>query len=129
MRTLGDRIVKAGDELRVSLQHDPQYPSIISLRKLRHYCAGQFLEASSKYDRFWSFFVCSFIDDVFFNFGGDTPYDEELHKVRTSLYERIADTFCEIGEAFAENRSDELVKTLSDLAEEYSNRISFLNKS
>lgn len=130
MESIFDRILITGEELRVSLEKDPEHPNITALRKLHHYCSKKLFEAESKYDRFLCFFICSLIDDIFLNLGGDTPYDQELHSTRLSLFNKISEVFLNIGKISSDKEGLlDIIENLSDLINNYTERVNFLNKS
>lgn len=123
-------IHRISDELRESLEREPSHPSMAALRRLRYFCSRQFLEAEDKYERFLCFFLSCFIDDVFFNLGGDTPYDKELHNERIYLFKKITETL----QSIEKKEKDEewllkVLESISDLVDVYSDKINFLNKS
>ncbi|MDQ7786738.1 MAG: hypothetical protein RDU01_03945 [Thermodesulfovibrionales bacterium] len=130
MESIYDNIIMAADELKASLEADPMHPNITALRKLRHFCSRIFLESQHNKDRFICFFICSFIDDIFLNLGGDTPYDLQLHKERISLYNKISEILTKIGrECGEENNAQRLLDNLSALVSNYADSINFLNKT
>ncbi|MCL4477404.1 MAG: hypothetical protein M1508_14480 [Nitrospirae bacterium] len=126
MEDLFDRILITSDELKASLTDDPEHPNFMSLRKLRHYCFRRLLESEDSYERFLSFLICSFVDEIFFNLLGDTPYDKDLHSARISLLEDIAKTFMHMG------RKKELYavfESFPELVSKYVDIINSLNRS
>jgi hypothetical protein len=130
MESVYDNILIAADELKGSLEADPNHPNITALRKLRHFCSRKLLEAQNKKERFLCFFLCCFIDDIFSNMGGDTPYDMQLHRGRISLYNKTAEILILIGKECREGSdSQRLLDNLSTLVSNYADSINFLNKT
>jgi hypothetical protein len=122
-------IAKAGRELSSALEEDPEHPNVTALRELERYCEGQFVASRNKFERFVCFMIVSFVNEIFFNLGGDTPYSIKLHEERVSLYREVAKGFTNLGAKQAKGKRviADFVETFSGLIDSYANKIKILN--
>jgi hypothetical protein len=123
-------IASTSDEILMSLEKDAEHPNVSALRRLESYCSKQFLLSRDKRECFLCFFVLCFINDVFYNLAGDTPYYGELHRERVSMFREVAEHFSAIKGKTLANSDDfqGVVQILSDLVSIYARKINLLNR-
>lgn len=128
LNNLSKQLVKVSGTMQESLQKSMALPSFIPLRELSSYCSRRLFESEDSFERFLCFYLYSLIDSIFSNLGGDTPYDEKLHRVREKLYTNLSQFLLKLGYAIAEQNKESIVKYLMLSVDEYINNINLLNK-
>ena len=105
MRTTADKLMKRG------MDAGP------TLRTFQNNL-NQFHTSNSNLN-FLSFFLCNFIDDIYFNLTGDVPYKEESSKLINSIFKSIGKSLHEIVEEFNTNAQYNFFKIYVDMVKHY----------
>ena len=104
-----------------------------ALRKLGGYCSSILLNNSINFEeRIVAFFISSFADDLFYNFGLDTPYDTNLHEAKTEIYNILRKSLKNICVYFRKDEKSDKQKILLSLdaiIKIYYEQIKFINST
>ncbi len=129
MEELAKKVLETANEINKCLTKEPGHPNFIPLRDLNQYCKKQLFSSSIDYERFLCFIISEFINNFFSNFGSGAEYDEELQSVKVSFFEYISKTFFKLGDAINNENQELVIEGLSELINEYINKINFLNRN
>lgn len=127
LENLSSKIYETAQNISLQLQEKDHHPNIISLKELSYYCSEHLLDSKNEKEQFLCFYISKFIDAIFYNFCADTPYDEELQKVRLAFYTNLTKILKELAQSIKENNDDNLLTGLSALIGEFISKINLVN--
>lgn len=126
LENLSIRIHETAQNISSQLTEN-KHPNVISLKELGRHCSERLFESKNEKEQFICFYISRFIEDVFYNLSGDTPYDEGLQKVRLSFYANLTKTMEHLADSIKCNDDSAMLANLSALISEFIGKINLLN--
>jgi hypothetical protein len=127
MHPLLTEISEAIKKIELSISEDENSLNFVPLRKLSQVCL-EFLIAEKGTDISGiAFFLHSYISNLFFNFGGDTIFDEKLLDSKKVIYASISKWLYELKESLDVNNHERANHAMNEMVKEYYKQVNFLN--
>lgn len=127
MELLTEKLKLVGEQLKLCLEEDKKRPSFIPLKGLEDFCKYRLFSSKDEIEQFVCFYIYQLLGNYFSNFGGDTPYTEEIHQARVDFYTFLASRLLKLSSSLKENLND-TIKILSEITRQYILIIGYLNK-
>lgn len=128
MESLSKKIKDVVQGIESHLAASPNSPNFISLKNLEDFCNHQLFQSDNAEEQFFCFYISHLLGSFFSNFGGDTPFDSDIHTARINFYIFMSKKLDLLSESIITNKDDS-IKILSDMTHHYISTINYLNKS
>lgn len=125
---LAKQIKQTAQSMDAFSQEKPLNTNFIPLRELSNYCVVRLFNTDDALERFVCFYLYSFINNVFSNIGGDTPYDDQLKETRKHFYKNLTENLYKLGNAIQKKKNDSIMNCLILSTDDYIGRINLLNE-
>lgn len=129
MSELSSKIEETAKELNAALEKDPNHPNILSLRDLGRYCNKYTLESNNPFERFVSFILGKYLEDLILNLNVDAYYSLQLHQARLKIYTQLNESLRSIGNNLPIDETLNIVKSLTNIIDNYVDQVNFINNN
>ena len=128
MESLAERLIDVGRKIKDHSSRKPYHPDFVYLRELGEYCNARLFQSSDSKEKLICFYLSRMVDSFFSNFGGDTPYDEEIQSARIDFYSALSDGIIKLGDKIKIGDLNSSCELLSTITDKYISIIKYLNK-
>ena len=128
MNQLLYQIISTSTKIQTYIKQNNDHPNFTALKELVHFCEKYLFETKNDFERVVCFFLSSYLNNFFYNFGCDTPFDVELQSVKKSFYFNIANLLKELETAVKNEDINKIFDCFSTVISDYVRKVNLLNQ-
>jgi len=129
MSELSSRIIETAKQLKVALEMGSDHPNVLCLREFGRYCTRFTFDTNDSFEKFVTFVLSKYLDDLILNFNVDAVYSAQLHQARLEIYNHLYLSLQSIGDDLMNNETLKIVRSLSDIINLYIDKVNYINNN
>ena len=98
------------------------------LRDLGDFCHSCLLHRKDEFESSIAFYLYSYVNSFFYNFGGDTPYDNDLQFAKQKFFEQLILNLRDLEKSLLRNKSKSIIESLNLMTNTYYDQMKLLNE-